>query len=281
MSLMLKVFQSFTLVILLFFGTGCQGLFFYPQKELLLSPDALGVSFETKEIQTSDGEKLFAWVLQPAISPKGTIAFFHGNAENISTHIGSVYWLPKYGFRILIVDYRGYGRSSGTPSIAGLIEDVQSSLSYVLDRNSEYGEVCVFSQSLGASIAVTAVAQFDRRSQVRAMVIDSAFSDYQKIVQDKLSAIWLTWPFQKPLSLMFSNEFSPLKHVSQLKGMPLLFAHGERDQIVLPYHTRRLYEASEEPKDAVFLKDAHHTQVFRTEEMQKKLVSFFELHGCK
>ncbi|MFL6647184.1 MAG: alpha/beta hydrolase, partial [Sulfurifustaceae bacterium] len=96
---------------------GCTGVFFQPYRTLVRTPDDIGLAYEDVRFKTADGVVLHGWFLPANATACATVLFLHGNAENISTHIGSVYWMPRYGFNVFLPDYRGYGASSGTPSL--------------------------------------------------------------------------------------------------------------------------------------------------------------------
>ena len=117
-------------------STGCSSFFFQPHKQHYRDPGKIGLAFEDVYFPTNDNLKLHGWFLPAQGEVKGTVLFLHGNAENISTHIGSVYWLPARGFNVFLPDYRGYGKSEGAPSLAGSMADIESALAYVLQHKS-------------------------------------------------------------------------------------------------------------------------------------------------
>ena len=129
----------------------CTHLFFYPQKTLIRTPSNIGLKYENIQFKTSDGEIIHGWQL-PAIGKRWvTLIHFHGNAENISTHLASVYWLPSEGVEVFLFDYRGYGRSTGEPDLRGLHRDTAEAVQYVSAlRKSPQNCKAVFGQSLGA-----------------------------------------------------------------------------------------------------------------------------------
>jgi fermentation-respiration switch protein FrsA (DUF1100 family) len=121
----------------------------------------------------------------------------HGNAQNISTHIGAVAWLPAEGFDVLLFDYRGYGSSEGTPSLGGLQHDFEAALALLLDSPElDAGPVVVFGQSLGAAVAITGLAASPERDRVAGLVIEGGCTSYRDVAREKLAGLWLTWPLQ-------------------------------------------------------------------------------------
>ena len=268
--------RSLYLLALLQLLTGCTSLFFQPDKKTYVTPKMLHLRSDDVYFH-SDGLVLHGWWLHAKQPPKGIVLFVHGNAENISTHIGSVYWLPAQGYDVFLFDYRGYGQSEGTPSIGGLITDSESALHYVINRpdiNSD--KLIVWGQSLGASIAVYTVAHSPERKRIKALIVDSAFTAYRKIAQEKLADIWLTWPLQWPLSWLFYADYTPIKAIKRISPVPVLIIHGEKDEIVPFSHGIRLYEAAGQPKQIWLLPNAKHIQDTLDQGFRLRLVAYMQ-----
>lgn len=264
----------------------CGGLFFYPQQELLLTPDRTGLAYKDVRFAASDGVRLHGWYLPAhqknrAREPACTVLFLHGNAENISTHLGSVRWLPARGVNVFLFDYRGYGRSEGTPDLDGLHRDFDAALKAALDRgNSDPGRIVVFGQSLGGALAVTAVGRSAYKDQLRGLIIEGAFSGYRAIVRDKLAASWLTWPLQWPLSFTVDDTYKPLQAIGRLSPLPVLVVHGLADGIIPPHHAQALYDAARTPKALWLIPGAAHIAAFRTKMNQDRLIEYLRGLGC-
>ena len=95
--------------------TATTALLFYPQDHHVRTPHDLALDYQDVWLTAADGTRLHAWWL-PAVggnSKTPTVLHLHGNAENISTHIQSVAWLPLEGVNVLMLDYRGFGLSVG------------------------------------------------------------------------------------------------------------------------------------------------------------------------
>jgi len=263
----------------------CGGLFFYPQQELLLTPDRTGLAYRDVRFAASDGVRLHGWYLpadpKAAREPVCTILFLHGNAENISTHLGSVWWLPARGVNIFLFDYRGYGRSEGSPDLDGLHRDFDAALKAALEQaDTGPGHIVVFGQSLGGALAVTAVDRSAYRDRLRGLIIEGAFSGYRAIVRDKLAASWLTWPLQWPLSYTVGDDYRPLEAIGQLSPLPILIVHGQADSIIPPDHAQALYDAARTPKALWLVPGAPHIAVFRTKRNQDRLIDYLRGLGC-
>lgn len=255
-----------------FLAAGCTQTFFQPQRVLIDTPQSAGLRYEILELRAADGVELFSWFLPARGTPKATVLFLHGNAENISTHYANVAWMPDQGFNVLVLDYRGYGKSAGSPSLAGAQLDVDAALRALLERREvDPKRIVLFGQSLGGALALHYAARGPRRDALRAVIADSAFSDYRAIVREKLAGFFLTWPFQWLPALTVDNDYSPLASVASVSPLPLLLIHGQRDTIVPPEHSERLFAAAAQPKELWRLPAAGHIQSVRDPALRQRL----------
>jgi uncharacterized protein len=253
----------------------CTNLAFYPTRQQVLTPDQIGLAYHDVDFRTADGVRLHGWFL-PARPPRiGSVLFAHGNAENISTHIAAVAWLPAAGFDVLLFDYRGYGQSEGVPSLAGLSLDFQAALDLLLD-DPEFAtdNVVVLGQSLGGALAITALAASPRRDRVRALVVEGAFTSYRGLAREKLAGFWLTWALQWPLGFTIDDRYRPVDAIGELTPMPVLVIQGEADQIVPPHHGVDLFDAAGAPKGLWLVEDTGHIQAFTRPEIGAKLLEY-------
>jgi len=226
---------------------GCTSLFFFPGRQQVLSPQQLGLVSRDITLHAADGTRLFAWHLQAA-EPRGIVCFFHGNAENISTHIVNVAWLPPAGYDVLLADYRGYGASAGEAEFPEALEDVQAALDWCLAAGKLRGlPVYAFGQSLGAAMTLAVAAREPNRARLAAVVADSGFSDYRRIARDVLSQSWLLAPLKYPLSWLVTAGHAPERAVAALEGVPLLVMHSVDDRIVPYAHAGQLLAKARGP----------------------------------
>ena len=273
----MRALIAFTFVL---FISGCTQAFFQPHRYIVSTPGQYGVEYQPVEFKAEDGTALFAWFLPARGEPRGSVLYLHGNAENISTHFANVAWMPAAGFNVLAFDYRGYGGSQGSPTLEGVQLDIDAAMRTLLERpDVDPARIIIFGQSLGGALAIHYAANSEYRANVRAIVIDSAFSDYRRIVKDKAASFFLTWPFQWLLPQTVDNDFSPAASVREVSPIPLLFIHGERDSIVPVEHSRRLYARAAEPKEIWVVPDAGHIQAVKNKELRKRLTEFLRRHS--
>ncbi|CAG0987488.1 hypothetical protein GEOBC_02181 [Geobacteraceae bacterium] len=256
---------------------GCSSLLFYPQRELVDNPLLRRFPAEDVSFRAADGIRLHGWLFRPAGPPRGSILVLHGNAENISTHVNSVLWLVQEGFAVFIVDYRGYGLSGGEPDIDGIHRDAEAALGTLLTLPGvDPARVAVLGQSLGGAIAIHLVATTPHKGAVRALVVDSPFAGYRLIAREKLGGFFLTWPLQYPLSLLFNDNYSPLRFVGEVAPVPLIIISDEQDPIVPARHGRLLNEAAGPSAQLWTTSGRGHVGSFADPELRRSLVDFLD-----
>ncbi|MGA9572366.1 MAG: alpha/beta hydrolase, partial [Lysobacterales bacterium] len=143
-----------------------------PGRALTASPEDIGLSYENVSLTTPDDEVLHSWYV-PAEDSAGAVLFLHGNAGNISHRLDSIAIFHELGLDVLIIDYRGYGRSSGSPTEQGTYTDAQTAWDYLVDgRGIVPGKIVVFGRSLGGAVASWLAA----RTTPAAVILESCFT---------------------------------------------------------------------------------------------------------
>lgn len=251
---------------------GCTSLFFYPDDVTYRTPEFYELKYDDVYFNSNDKTRLHAWHIYPKEESKGLIFVAHGNAQNLSSHFTAWIWLIEEGYEIFIFDYRGYGKSEGKIDLKGSIEDTFSALSY-LEKSYEK-EYFACGQSLGGSLLLNALDGRDN-TMVKGVIIDSAFTGFADIVNDKLDSLWLTWPFQWMPYITLSDKYDAKDRVSAL-GKPLLYLHGSLDAIVSPNYSWQLFELSSMPKEFWIVQDKGHIQALENESAQKDFLEFLQ-----
>lgn len=229
--------------------TACSSVFFYPQEKLVATPKSFNLEYQDIWFQSADGVKLHAWHVPAKGTKRGTIVHFHGNAENMSTHFFSVYWLPQHGYDVLTFDYRGFGSSEGNARFPGVLDDglavLELAESFVTPDSPC---LFIFGQSIGGVIALLALDQVRPTPQVTALILDSAFSDFLQIIRESIPQHWLMAPVRPLLPLFVPDVAKPVRAIARLGGLPVLIFHGSDDAVVRYHHAEALYRAAREPK---------------------------------
>jgi fermentation-respiration switch protein FrsA (DUF1100 family) len=252
-------------------------MLFYPQPGWVRTPAELGVEYRDVVLTATDGTRLSAWWLDTPDEARGTILYLHGNAENISTHLGNVYWLPEAGYQVLLLDYRGYGHSEGKLSLPEIFDDIAVSLEWVLEQPETAAKpVYVLGQSLGASMGGYVVASYpDLRAALTGIVLDAGFTSYAEIGRELASRHWLTWSFQYPVSWSMPNDYDLIDHIHEIAPTPVLIIHGTEDEVIPFSYGERLFATAGDPKS--FLRyDGPHTGTFRDLGNRELVLGFLE-----
>lgn len=268
----------FTLVLLT--ASSCSGLFYYPTSALYSNPSELGLEYQNLYFQTEDQQQLHAWYFPTdQKQARGLIFFFHGNAQNITSHYRSLSWLVSRGYGLFIFDYRGYGLSSGRPSQAGLLMDSRAAYEQVkkLQDEKSYPQLIFYGQSLGGNVMMRFLEEVDS-NQVDLVVLDSTFSSYQGIARYKVKKsgvlAWLS-PFT---SILVDESYAPDEFFESWKGRVLVI-HGDQDQVVEPHFGREIFERLQTPsKDFWSVTGGGHIDAYflPQEDYQQKLLDYLK-----
>ncbi len=271
----MRRFALVLLVTLMSVLTGCTQVFFQPHHQLIDTPDRVGVAYENEYFPTQDGTMLNAWFMPAKGVAKGTVLFMHGNAENISTHFRNVAWLPAQGYNVLALDYRGYGASDGVPTLAGAQQDIDAALLHLMvHKQVDPQRIVLFGQSLGGALTLFYAAHSNHRGNIRAVISDSAFSDYRTVARDSLAKFALTWPFQWLPWLVIDDDYTPRDAIALISPIPLLMIHGDHDQVVGIQHAQRLYALAKQPKELLVVQGAGHIQALASEDVRASMLAF-------
>jgi len=222
---------------------GCiERMFFYPDSVTYTTPQQLGVRADDVQIVTADGSRLHGWFLPAVGKAKGTVLHLHGNAANVSNHLPLVAWLPARGYNVLMVDYRGFGRSQGKPSLDGIVDDAAAALDYLRTRTDiDQTRLIVLGQSIGGATALRLLAR--DANGVRLAVIDSAFSSYRGVARDATAGGPLAPVAAMTTGLLPGPDKDPITALKSI-NVPLIFVHGKRDSIIDAVNSERLHAAA-------------------------------------
>ena len=224
-----------------------RGFMYLPDKHDY-SPANVGLSgVDVIGIETSDGEHLQAWHL-PAKPGQPTILYLHGNAGSIASRAERLAFYQQHGLGALLVSYRGYGTSSGTPSQDGLVNDALASHDWLVQADIMPDNIIVLGESLGAGVA----AQLAIKRPLRAVIMEAPFTSTMDVAR---SVYW--W---LPVDLLLKDRFETIAIIDQIKA-PILIVHGEKDEITPVEQARQLFAKAREPKTLYIIKNASHNGI--------------------
>ncbi len=253
-ALGLAVVYALLLTLLFVFQSRLVHLPYLPGRELVATPERIGLQYEDVHLRTADEVRLHGWFV-PAERARGVLLFFHGNAGNISHRLDSLAIFNELELDVLIIDYRGYGQSEGRPSEEGLYRDAEAALAYLREqRGFEDGEVVVFGRSLGAAVASRLASGHD----VGALIVESAFTS----VPDMAAELYPIFPVRTIARLQYDTR-TTIKRVRS----PVLVVHSPDDEIIPFRHGQTIYQAASSPKQFLQLRGDHNTGFLRHRDM--------------
>jgi len=234
-----SVFFSLFLILLSFFSKAqMDDKFYQPKKEM--------TPLEFKNIENInlpvESDTITAVILKPeSKSIKKTILFFHGAGGNISTYQFMTKPLVKSGFQVVMVDVRGYGKSTGKPTHVNVASDGQKMFDYLLKRKDiSNTKIYLFGASLGSQIA-THLAK-DNQSKISGLILDGGMSSFTDI------AIHFKPEMKDVIEKYLISPYSAKEDVKSLQGLPKLFIYSKGDTTVPFEHGQVIYNNAPEPK---------------------------------
>lgn len=262
--------------------------FYHPNQTIYEAPDQYNLQYEEVFFQSKDSTRLHGWFIPAVEEAVGTVIHFHGNFGNITYYLKQIYWLPMKNFNVFTFDYRGYGRSEGTPSRSGIYADSVAAVEYIMSRSDiDSKNVFVFGQSLGGANAIVAIAK-NNFPGIRALAVEGTFSSYrteardmmisnvQKVIGNGSCLSLQLWPIAL---LSVTNSKNAEDFIDQVSPIPILVIHCTNDSLVLYHHSERLYKKSKEPKQLWIVRGCNHLNVFTGNpsetEYRTKLTQFF------
>jgi alpha-beta hydrolase superfamily lysophospholipase len=238
------------------FLASCTSFIYWPDRYLHADPKSYGINFDEYYIQSYDETKLLVWDMKSKTpDPENLVILFHGNAQNLSAHAFNLTWMLDHKSDLLVFDYRGYGKSSGTPSPKGVFEDSLKFLEVAHDKfkQGHYKRFIIYTQSLGGSVAMKALEEVSWRSEISLLVLDSTFRSPQDIAGDKTKGLfwWLV-----------SSEYTARKDLAHLT-MPLLVIHAPKDPVINFKFGEELFKQAPSTKKTFWrIEEGSHGDVF-------------------
>jgi hypothetical protein len=218
-------------------------LVYFPVRSMAGDPSDIGLEYEDVRIDSGDA-KLHGWFV-PAGGSRACVLFFHGNAGNVSHRLDTVELIHGLGLSLMIFDYRGYGKSTGSPGEEGTYRDAEAAWRRLTGESGfEPSEIVLWGRSLGGAIAVKLA------SEVRpaALILESTFTS----VPDMGRRLY---PFL-PVGLLARIRYPAKEYVRRVE-CPVLVIHSPEDEIVPFSMGRELYESAPESGEFLEIRGSH------------------------
>jgi len=227
---------------------------FEPTAQLQTTPDRLGMKFEEVRIPCGNGAErgeLYAWWIAADQADAPTLLFLHGNDQNISQsrNLDNAGRMHAMGYNVLMVDYRGYGKSTGgEPSEAKVYEDAEAAWNYLLtQRASAPQRTFIYGHSLGGAIALDLAV---RHPEAAGLIAESTFTSMSDMGSLEYGYLPVNW--------MLNQRFDSLDKVAKLK-IPVLFIHGTWDKRIPWQMSQQLFEHAPQPKFIKLIEGGKHS----------------------
>ncbi len=222
---------------------------YYPSKEIVFTPADIGIKYEDVFFRTDDNLMLNGWFI-PAGNARGTLLFCHGNAGNISHRVEIAEIFNKLNLNVFIFDYRGYGRSQGTPSEKGLYQDAQAAYQYLLSRRDINKQtIVVYGKSIGANVAIDLASKV----KVAALISDGGFTSSYDMGKKLFPYLPIQW--------IITTKFDALAKIKDIT-IPKLIIHSKDDEIIPFRMGKKLFESAASPKEFYQMRGTHNEAIF-------------------
>jgi fermentation-respiration switch protein FrsA (DUF1100 family) len=207
-------------------------LLYFPTRVLDGTPASVGLAYADLEIPTTDGQRLHGWwIPSPRRRVAAHVLFFHGNGGNISHRLVQARALADAGLDVLLFDYRGYGRSTGSPDEAGTYRDARAARATLLAQPGIDAHAIVY---LGESLGGAVATELALAEPPAGLVLQSAFASVREMAR-------LHYPVIP--SALVPDAYPTLERIARVR-CPVLILHGDRDDIVPLGHGQSLFAAA-------------------------------------
>ncbi len=210
--------------------TGCNHLLYPAERLPYIEAKYIKPPPQDIYISVNETEKIHAWYFAAESKiKKGVVLHFHGNGQNLTTHFQFFRWMTQFGFDYIIIDYRGYGKSSGEQATQEkTVQDGLAAFKYVKE-NFKNQPLIAIGQSLGSNVLVRTLQDLDSKLYPDLVVLDSSFLSYQAAARSILKQRWFLYPIIPLTYLAISDDFSAKKNIEKTPLIPALFFHGTAD----------------------------------------------------
>jgi pimeloyl-ACP methyl ester carboxylesterase len=229
---------------------------FFPSPVIQTTPEIFNLRYQEVWLPvttTRQVERIHGWWIPATQSNGKVLLYLHGNGINISANVAHAHRFNQMGFSVLLIDYRGYGRSEGAfPSETSVYQDAAVAWDYlVTQRQIDPSQIFIYGHSLGGAIAIHLALQ---QPNAAGLIVESSFTSIRAMID-----------FQRayrifPVDLILRQRFDSISRVNALQ-IPVLFIHGTADWQVPAQMSEQLYAATPEPKQLVLIPGAGHNNV--------------------
>lgn len=213
--------------------------FYFPSKTLVPVDDSLYPK-PTRITYKIDKDTLSILVLNPAQKAVCNVLYFHGTGGNATNYVEFVKPMLEKNYRIYMIDSRGYGLSSGTPTHVNISSDAQITFDK-FKRKLTSLPLIVYGSSMGGQVAAKIAA--DNQQYMTALVLDGTFTSFTNIAMENAPA-----DMKETIRMYVTSPYSAIDCLKQLHNIPVLIIHSEEDTKIGFAHAQQLFDVANEPK---------------------------------
>ncbi|OFX26877.1 MAG: alpha/beta hydrolase [Bacteroidetes bacterium GWA2_31_9b] len=238
---MKKVILTSVLIISTFLISSAQfdNRFYFPSKEWSIIEN---LKYEELFFDI-DAISLNAILLKPESTPKATILFYHGAGGNISTYIDLTKPLIDAGYQVFMLDFRGYGKSTGTPTHINIANDAQIVFDKIIERDEiKKLPIIIYGASMGTQIASKITR--DNQAKVAALILDGTISSFTD-----MALLSVPEEQKSTIEQYVTSPYSAKNDIKEIKNIPKLFIHSKEDKSVPFSQGETVFNNALEPKE--------------------------------
>lgn len=248
------------LVLLALLYVAFVALLYVAQRSFMYHPSSERPQIETLQLTNAQeifdhaaSDRLIGWYLPPKAGHP-MVLYFHGNAGTVEGRGYKMRAFAEQGWGVFLVEYSGFGGNPGKPSEAALYEDAERALHVLNARGYAAENLILYGESLGSAIATELALRLTQRgTPVRGLILEAPFSTMGHAAESHYPIV--------PARYLVKDKYLTLEKIHQVQ-VPLYVMHGGRDRTVPQSHGKRVFARALEPKEAAWIDQAGHVDVF-------------------
>ena len=217
-------------------------LFYRPTKEVLIMED---LAYSENVIVVDDSIRIHTYLFHPQTESKANIFLIRGNSGNTSTYNELIRPLAHNGFRVYSLDWRGFGKSNGTPNYKGIAKDTEIAfLDFLKKIEKDSIKTIVYGMSLGGQLAIHLTKH--HQDKVDALILDGSIASAHSFVIDNFPGPLESLFVRKPEA--YNQDYVAVRDIANIENTPKLIIQSNKDRAVPSKRGKKIFSSAKEPK---------------------------------